>query len=499
MLRPASNEMRAADADTFSTKVRPNASAARLTPDATVAYTSPYALSVASSVVTIAEPPDAISTAPAMSACSRPACRESCSVAAISVSEVLAEMASATATSMAEPLLSAMSALATLSSAATVAAKLSSTSSSVLAAAACMVPPSDSERLASTPRFAASEEMLKKPPEMISRSVTAREAISDANAESVPPEPICTDWPTLMSTLRPTDSVMSSAASTKRVVVSRAISCTAERSSVRLSMIDKSVEETSIAEKTTDWAVSALMSTEPPEDRPRLLAATISTVEAVRLSCSPTLVAECRPVRTTESLISSCSSSPAEERALPTLESSMLGEETLTRSVEWTCTIGVASTVSSSAVMSTRLPTLAERLVAVACSSSRTETSAEPPTPTRSSVIEAAVLPKALTSSWAEVTLMTSPAATVAVSWISLRTSAAEARSAPTTSISAPSAPTRTEPAAEVTTSPSVSMRIPAGELTESSTSLSVAVMVESSRVSASTWSLPVPGVIRML
>ena len=40
---------------------------------------------------------------------------------------------------------------------------------------------------------------------------------------------------------------------------------------------------------------SALRSREPPECMPRLLAATVSTKEAVRLSCSPTLVAAWRP------------------------------------------------------------------------------------------------------------------------------------------------------------------------------------------------------------
>ena len=154
-LWPASSEILAVETSNRSTNVRPKASAARLTSDATVAYTSPYALRVASSVVKIVDPPAAISIDPEISASSRPALRESRSVADSSATVVLADSASLAESSMSEPLLMLKLRLATASSAATVAANVSSTRSSVLAAVTCRVSASDKDMLASTPTFTA--------------------------------------------------------------------------------------------------------------------------------------------------------------------------------------------------------------------------------------------------------------------------------------------------------------------------------------------------------
>ena len=74
-------------------------------------------------------------------------------------------------------------------------------------------------------------------------------------------------------------------------------------------------------------------------------------------------------------------------------------------------------------------------------------------------------------------------------------TSAATVRRVDTRSHSAVSAPTRKAPDADVTASPSVSMRMPAGDARVSGVELSLAAIVESSRVSESTCTLPVPGV----
>ena len=123
---------------------------------------------------------------------------------------------------------------------------------------------------------------------------------------------------------------------------------------------------------------------------------------------------------------------------------------------------------------------------------------AEPPTPTSRSPIEASTLSKALTWIRSEVTLATSPAASVTVSWTWLITSAETVRSVETRSHSAVSAPTRKEPEAEVTASPSVSMSTPAGEARVRGIALSLAVIVDPSIVSVSTCTLPVPGVSEM-
>ena len=235
---------------------------------------------------------------------------------------------------MPEPLLRLNLRLATASSAATVAANDSSTRNSVLAAVTSRASASDTDTSVSTPTFTAYEETLKKLPAITSISVAASDAISDANAERVLPEPISTVCPTLMSTFLPAVSKVSSAVSTNIVVVSRATSWTADISSVLFSITVMSVDDTPIADMTTARAMSELMSTSPPECTPILLAATDSTIDAVRLSASPTLVDECRPVLVTASVDSSCISSAAENCALPTDDNSMFGVDTLSRSVE---------------------------------------------------------------------------------------------------------------------------------------------------------------------
>ena len=280
------------------------------------------------------DPPAATSTVPKTSAWSLPVWIDRSSVADSSVTMVSAEIDSATDTLMSDPLVMLKLPLATLSPSATVAANVLSTSSSEFAAVSCRVSASDRDMFASTPTLAAKVEMLKKLPETISMSVAASDAISDAYAERVPPEPISTEFPTLTSTFLPTVWIRPSAVSTNIVAVSRAISWTAEMSRVLFSMTSMSVEETSIADMTSRLAMSELMSMAPPEWTPRPFAATVSIIDAVRLTCCPTVIAECRPVRTTESVVSSISSSPADAWTLPTDESSMFGDEMFTRSVE---------------------------------------------------------------------------------------------------------------------------------------------------------------------
>ena len=443
-------------------------------------------------------PPAEMSTLPTMSLSSRPARTSTRSAAATSMAALLAEIFSVATALREEPLLTAMAALARLRPPPTVASKSCSTSSSAWPVATWMESATASDRFASISALSVEVETLRVLPDSSSISEAAKEAESAAVASRLPPELTATEEPAATSKFLPTVWIMSSAASTKRVVVSRAISCTAEMSSVRLSMTYRSVEETSIADMTTARLTSALRSREPPECMPRLLAATVSTKEAVRLSCSPTLVAAWRPVRTTESRISICISSPAEARMPPTDESSMFGVETLTRSDEMTCTMGEVRIVSSSAESSSVLPRLPVMLVSEAWSASSTETSAEPPTPTSRSPIEASTLSKALTWIRSEVTLATSPAASVTVSWTWLITSAETVRSVETRSHSAVSAPTRKEPEAEVTASPSVSMSTPAGEARVRGIALSLAVIVDPSIVSVSTCTLPVPGVSEM-
>ena len=414
--RPASREMRAEDTSTFSRASTFRPSATRFALRAIEPVTEPYALSVASTTVSCMCPPAAMSMSPTTSVSRRLVRTSIISTASSLIAVDLAEMLSVAATTNVEPLVTETAALARARPPPTVAARFLSTSSSALPVATCTESATARDRFASISKFRAVVEMFRVFPESTSISPAASVADSAADASKRPPELTETDEPAATSKLRPTLWIMSSAASTNSVVVSRAISWTAEMSKVLLSMTYMSVDETSIADMTTVCAMSALTSNAPPECMPSEVAATVSIVDAVMFSCSPTEVAAWRPVRMTESRISICISSPAAARMPPTAESSMFGVEMLTRSEECTFTIGDVRIVSSNAVSSSVLPMLPVKLVRDASTASSAENSAEPPMPSSRSPMETSTLSKALTSKRSEVTLAISPAATVTVS-----------------------------------------------------------------------------------